>query len=673
MEDKRFARLFGIDIPQRRSLFPMRGKFFSFRDGLQLPALWRWLLTLAGCLLTGLGLALACRLIDSQSLRQTLASLAQGSLWLTALFLALACAVLTLLTHSLFAGSLIAALASVLLTFVNYFKVLITSVPLSLGDFSLIGQVGDIASLNASAITFGRNSILAVAAVVVWLAVVWFFSKPLRIEWRWSLVGAAGGALVFALVFWLGADRLVYTPLGVGMDRALSQTAVNEACGGPILGLWRSLFQQTNRDLGEDYSQEHMEDVVTQVEEYAAGQPASSGAQQPNIILILSESFFDITPLPGVTFDEDPVADFHALQEESVSGAFHTRSLGYGTCNIELEIFTGMNTGVLSGEDLYSWDPDVFSRLPSVVSLLGDAGYYTGMLHMFNDTIYHRTGFFTQLGFDDLYFSEDLAEFYAPAAQADDYWTYMNSRIEGSYYSDDLMSDALIALYEQKIAQTDSPVFLYGISMENHSTYVDKYAEDELTVDPQSSLTGEAANDLLHLSQGISNASAALGKLVDYFRTVDEPTIIVFYGDHRPGLGLTDGGTVYSELGMVSAARSEWSVEQLSELYSTDYLIWANDPELLPGEPGSTMDTSCNYLGTILLDLAGVEKPLYWRFLSQLSETRLCDTTEYHLGRDGILSALRPSEGQDALGLDLLADLLNDTIYGRQYVTQQIG
>ena len=180
-----------------------------------------------------------------------------------------------------------------------------------------------------------------------------------------------------------------------------------------------------------------------------AGQPASSGAQQPNIILILSESFFDITTLPGVTFDEDPVAEFHALQEESVSGAFHTRSLGYGTCNIELEILTGMNTGLLSGEDLYSWEPSVFSRLPSVVSLLGEAGYYIGMLHMFNDSIYHRTGFFTQLGFDDMFFSEDLAQFYAPAAQADDYWTYMNSRIEGSYYSDDLMSDALIALYEQ--------------------------------------------------------------------------------------------------------------------------------------------------------------------------------------------------------------------------------
>ena len=139
----------------------MLGKLFSVRDGLKLPALWRWLLTLAGCLLTGLGLALACRLIDSQSLRQTLAAVTQGSLWFTALFLALACAVFALLTHSLFIGSAVTALLSVLLTFVNYFKVLITSVPLSLGDFTLIGQVGNIATLNASAITFGRNSILA--------------------------------------------------------------------------------------------------------------------------------------------------------------------------------------------------------------------------------------------------------------------------------------------------------------------------------------------------------------------------------------------------------------------------------------------------------------------------------------------------------------------------------
>lgn len=217
------------------------------------------------------------------------------------------------------------------------FKVLITSVPLSLGDFTLIGQVGNIATLNASAITFGRNSILAVVGVVLWLAVVCFFSKPLRLRWRWSLAGAAGArAGLFPGVLGRGGPAGVHA-LSVGIDRALSQTAVNEACGGPILGLWRSLFQQSNRNLGENYSQQYMEDIVTQAEEYSAAQPTSSGAKQPNIILILSESFFDITGLPGVTFDQDPVADFHELQAEGVSGTFYTRSLGYGTCNIELE------------------------------------------------------------------------------------------------------------------------------------------------------------------------------------------------------------------------------------------------------------------------------------------------------------------------------------------------
>jgi hypothetical protein len=178
---------------------------------------------------------------------------------------------------------------------------------------------------------------------------------------------------------------------------------------------------------------------------------------------------------------------------------------------------------------------------------------------------------------------------------------------------------------------------------------------------------------LLNLSQGVSDASAALGKLVDYFRTCDEPTVIVFYGDHRAGLGLSEGGTVYSALGMVSADQSQWSLEDVASLYSTNYLIWSNDPDYLPGEPGSTADTSCNYLGVTLLDLAGVQKPLYWQLISQLSETRLCDTAAYHLGRDGVLSNELPDTQPDRQQLDALTYLLNDAIYGKQYVTDKIG
>ena len=634
------------------------------------PGWAKWPLLLIAALASGLVWALLARLIDSQSIRFMLAGLTAGNLWLTALFLGLAVLTLSLLTHSLFVGDLIVGAASVILAFVNYFKVLITSLPLSIGDFTLIGQMGQIAGLNSEAISLSRNSLLAIAAGAIWLALCLFFSRPLRIRWRWSALGGLAAAGVFALIFWVGGDALVFSPLGAGTSQVLSQTSANQSCG-VLLGLWRSLFQQVNRDLGEEYSQEYMDGVAAQIQDYTAGQSEAEEKTQPKILFILSESFFDVTTLDGVTYDSDPLAEFHALQQEWVSGTFYTRTLGYGTCNIELEIMTGINTALLSGEDLYSLDPDVFSRLPTVPSLLQEDGYYTAMFHLFNDSIYHRTAFFQRLGFDDLYFSEDFAQFYQPAAQAEDYWAYMASRIAGRYYSDDLMTDLFLSLYETRKEQSDQPVFLYGISMENHSTYTDgKYPPEQLTVEPHSSLTGEAAENLLYLSQGVSNASAALGELVEYFRGVEEPTVIVFYGDHRPGLGLSGGGSVYSALGMVPADTAQWTLEEYAQLCSTDYLIWSNDPSYLPGEPGSTADASSNYLGVQLLELAGTDMPLYWKLLAQLSQERCADTMLYHRSAAGELSAAAP---QDSLGLSLLTDVLNDAIYGKQYVTEKIG
>lgn len=631
----------------------------------------KWLFFLLLGLFSGMVWALLAQLIDTQSLHQMLYSLGSASLWLTVLFLGLLVLTLSLFTHSLFVGNAVVGIAAVILSFVNYFKMKITMTPLSIGDFTLIGQLGNIATINKSAITFGRNSILAIFAAVIWLLLMWFFSRPLRIRWRWSALGGLISGAVLMAVFWFGANPLVYVPLQCDIGIAVYQADANQSCG-VLLGLWRALIRQATQTAGVD-SPAYMDQVVEQTQAYVGASSEPSGGENPNIIFILSESFFDVTELEGVTFDADPLADFHALQKESVSGTFYTRSLGYGTCNIELEIMTGINTALLSGEDLYSFSPDVFSRLPSVPSLLRDNGYYTAMLHMFNDSVYHRTEFFNQLGFDNLFFTGDFAEFYTPAAEAPDYWTYMADYISGAFYSDDFMTDLLITLYDYRKTQSDQPVFLYGISMENHSTYTGKYPEEQLSVGPHSPLTGEAADNLLNVSQGISNASAALGRLVDYFRTVPEPTVIVFYGDHRPGLGLDGGGSVYSELGIVPADTAAWSLEDYENLYATDYLIWSNDPSYLPAAPGSIRDASSNYLGVQLLDMARVEKPLYWRLLSQLSQFRCQDTMVYHRGTDGTLTARLPQDGEAGQGLSLLSDLLKDSIYGERYATEKIS
>lgn len=612
--------------------------------------------------------ALVVALVDQVIVHQSLAvlptCLTAGWFWWTVGLMALFTGLLTFFTRTILPGAILTAVAPTIMVFSSYFKALITSVPLTVQDFLLLGQLGDITQLNASSLHFSPLSLGCILFLVLWLVAVCLLLYPVRLERKVSLWAGAGCVAAVALVYGVAANPLIFAPRGVSIDQKLSQATVNRETG-VLLGLWRGALNQVYMALHEgDTSPEELERAAQQAAELASQEADATVETQPNVILILSESFFDVTRLPGVTFDGDPLETFHSLQQEGVSGTFYTRSLGYGTCNIELEILTGMNTGLLWGEDLYNMDPQVFSRLPSVPSVLRDSGYSTRMVHMYDDSIYKRTPMFEAMGFEETYFQDDFA---AIDPQAGDE-AYLEGQREGSFYSDAYLSQLLMDLYED--GKGEGPQFLYGISMENHAPYdKKKYDAQELTVAFQSDLKGQAQEMLQAVVQGTHDASEALGQLADYFRDQEEPTVIVFFGDHRPGVGLTDGGTVYSKLGLCSSDYSRWSTQEMKELYSTDYLIWSNDPDYLPGQPGDQVDRGSNYLGVDLLNLAGVEKPVYWSFLQNLSHTRLNDTWVYSLAQDGTLTYRHPTTGSDGEKLDLLSTLLDDALYGDQVAT----
>lgn len=612
--------------------------------------------------------ALVVALVDQVVVHQSLAvlpsCLTAGWFWWTVGLMALFTGLLTFFTRTILPGAILTAVAPTIMVFSSYFKALITSVPLTVQDFLLLGQLGDITQLNASSLHFSPLSLGCILFLVLWLVAVCLLLYPVRLERKASLWAGAGCVAAVALVYGVAANALIFTPMGVSTDQKLSQATVNRETG-VLLGLWRGALNQVHMALNEgDTSPEELERAAQKAVELASQEEDTRVAQQPNVILILSESFFDVTRLPGVTFDGDPLETFHNLQQEGVSGTFYTRSLGYGTCNIELEILTGMNTGLLWGEDLYNMDPQVFSRLPSVPSVLRDSDYSTEMVHMYDDSIYKRTPMFEAMGFEKTYFQDDFA---AIDPQATDK-AYLEGQREGSFYSDAYLSKLLIDLYED--GKGEGPQFLYGISMENHAPYdKKKYDAQELTVAFQSDLKGQAQEMFQAVVQGTHDASEALGQLTDYFRDQAEPTVIVFFGDHRPGVGLLDGGTVYSKLGLCSSDYSRWSTQEMKELYSTDYLIWSNDPAYLPSQPGERVDRGSNYLGVDLLNLAGVEKPVYWKLLQNLSHTRLNDTWVYSLAQDGTLTYKHPTTGGDGEKLDLLSTLLDDTLYGDQVAT----
>lgn len=618
----------------------------------EVPERRRAALTALLSLLTGLGLSLDSYLIGTQSVRRAVASLWTAPLatWATALLLGLLALALAFLSRSLFAAGLIVSVPLLTASFVNYFKLTITLSPLLVSDLTLLGKLREITRLNSASLTLSRNSALAILAAALWLVALFALSRPLRLPWKRSLIGAWAAALVFALLFCAPpvVDGWIYAPLraaGYGREGQKVAAGPNDV----VLNLWSGLVRSRKSTLADPDSPEGRA-LIADIRGFVDAVEPGGDDTRPNVIFILAESFFDLTTLPGVEYEGDPMAEFHRVQDAGVSGKFHTRTLGYGTSAIEMELLTGINTRYFEYErQLSEWAPDEFERLSAVPRLMRDKGYYTAFVHTFNDSVYERARTYSHLGFDDLYFSGDFAEFLPEAAAAEDYWAYMNSRISGEFYGDDLFADGIIGLYEREKERGESPVFLYGVTMENHSPFTaDRYDTYEFPF--TADLDGEAAGVLNSVTQSSANCARALGKLADYFARADEPTVIVFYGDHRPGLQLDGGGSLYAALGMVPENFADWSLEQIAALLSTDYVIWANDESLLPAPAGTRgRDSSSNFLGLDVLRLAGVELDDWWRMLASVREDVIIWTWDYFLAADGTLAAL-PGDCLDAEG-----------------------
>lgn len=636
------------------------------------PVVWGWFLL--ACALTGLMWSWLSFLLERQSVAIAFRAMLYPKFWLTALFFFALTALFGFLTNHLLAGGLISGLPFLILGVINAYKLAITDTAFSLNDLAMAGNLGGIIQLNADSLVPSFHTVLAVLLTALWSFGLWFFSRPLRLPARpiaalWALVPA----VVLVGVFWLGLDPLVLRNVGLPLARGnLSQTLVNQYTGLP-LGLARSLKVRSVWARPMDDAQ--LSKLLDQAEQELPAQSVAEDAVHPNIILILSESFFDVTQLSGVRFETDPIPEFHALQSEGLSGQFHTRTLGYGTCNIELEVLTGVNTHLLSGEDLYTMDSQRLTHVPTVPRLLRQSGYRTVMFHMYPDGIYDREPLMEAVGFDERYFSSDFTPIDPQAAQATDYQDYIAQRSSGTYPSDAYMTDLLTGLYQRK--RDGTPLFTFAISMENHTPHnAEKYSPNERTVSFSAPLTPEANEALAVASQGCANASQALGVLCDYFRDYDEPTVILFFGDHRPGLGVEGDGLdrVYSQLYDAAGTwEGQSTLDQIAELRTTSYLIWANDPSLLPVQPGSQADTSSNYFGLSVLDAARVSKPLYWRLLEQLSQTRLMDTGEYTMGVDRVPALSMPMEGEEYKRLTRMSAIFQNVLYGNNAFAQRLG
>ena len=390
---------------------------------------------------------------------------------------------------------------------------------------------------------------------------------------------------------------------------------------------------------------------------------------KPNVIVVLSESFYDLTRLPDLTFERDPLEHFHALEAESISGTFHSHYLGYGTGYIEmamLEGFTGMDFN--PGTNICFLSDESYSLLDSSVDAFVRQGYEAEMLHGYNDSLYNRTVTYPRMGFSNLLFSQDIQELGFD-------W---QGGVYGGYYMKDSYFFQAMLERMRTINEAGKPAFLYGITMENHQPFDPEKFNYECQIGVESqTLSDENMAIVRVMLEGITRADQALGRLVEQLRQTEEPTILVFFGDHRPNLFMTDGDTVYTKLGLCPDNDTvNWTEEQINDLYSTDYLIWSNDPSLLKGQAGTRTDSSITGLMPQLLELTGAGWTRWWALQDRIRRFSLTDTDLYFVDGEGkayFSAEEAPLTDEERELIQLKRAVTYDAFYGKRYITGQMN
>lgn len=606
---------------------------------------WPWVISIlrpALLLLLPLAVIGTCQLVSLQSLPEALSWLpahlpAVGITWLVLLLAEL---VLFGLTRLVSLSYLLPALVPFLLTLVSYYKAIINGEPLMISDLALAGDLFQVASFAAGRITISPSTGSAIAVVALPLVVLIaldVFSllgwERLRPNWKAGLAGAGGGALALLLV--LAALR----PYGIAQcDDYPAPAARDQACGVPLslLSAWYDSFSTAS----QEYGPSRMKRILSDMED--ALQAHTVGDVKPHIIFVMNESFFDITKLPGFTFSEDPLSNYHRLQSESTYGTFYTCTSGGGTGWVEMESFTGSSlSNTLTARQ--------YDALPSYVRALRDSGYQTIAFHSHTDELYNRRQNYPHLGFDQVLFVDDYPD---------------QGTFAGGYFDDDSTADVLISLFEE---HRDQPTYLYAMTMQNHQPYhAGRYDPERVEV----TCPGLSQSDLEIATcyvSGVYDADRMLGKLVDYFSQVDEPVILVFTGDHRPSLADGEGGSVYAHLGLVPTASAEgWSEEDYRAMLATDYLIWSN---YLPGQ--GEQPNSAMMIGATILSRAQLPTTPYFAWLDRArQETVLYQRLALTVGPDGQL--ISADDPEVAAFLSAREDVIYDLLDGEGYLLDEI-
>lgn len=318
---------------------------------------------------------------------------------------------------------------------------------------------------------------------------------------------------------------------------------------GVISGMYGKLVEQ-RRFTPDNYNETELKNLLNNAED------VKGSLGTPNIIVVFSESFWDVSKFDKVKFDTDVTPNYHKILKEEKSVEMLSPAYGGMSSNVEFEILTGGSLNYFSkGYTPYMqlFRKGISDNNPSIIRELKNNGYKTKILNsssknMFNCSIVY-----------DIYKVDEVNNLFDEVD------------LGGQYVSDSYLTDRMIEYFNSK--PQEEKIFYFMITMGGHMPYFEgRY--DDYDVNIVESPYDKDTNEVIHsYAEGMYLADKELGRIYEYINTLDEDTIVVFFGDHLPHLSTPDGKDAMFTTNFLN---DDYNLESVYKQYNTTALIMSN-------------------------------------------------------------------------------------------------
>lgn len=514
-----------------------------------------------------------------------------------------------------------------ILALVNRFKIIFRLDPLFYSDFQVATEVFSIIpTLGTKVIIIFAIGILALAAAGV-LAVKFIRNKRLPVIAR-----VLGGVLTIIICIILNST--VYSNDEMYDSLPVDGNPFFQVANYNTKGFTYSFIHQYNANKTQKPYGYNVNNLFDAMKDYPANMPDEG--IKPHIIMVMGEGFSDISESPAISFKNhaDPLANFKSLKKQGLSGHILVPCLGGGTTDTEFDVLTGMSKREIESVT-YAYRL-INKPTENFASYLGDIGYRNIFLHPGDSWFYNRINVYEYLGFHELYFN--------------DYDFFKDAPLKGNYMNEESTIDCIIDLFENKRIQSPgTPIFEFCVTIQNHGAYEEKYRDWQVNFDSTTDLTPSEVSTLSNYFLGTHDQDIQLKRLSDYMNSLDEPAVLLYYGDHMPSIPVE----LLSKLEVPFDFEGDFY--QRTALYRTPYLIWQNDcyRDMVDFKTAASSDwefISTSYLGAYLLELMGYgEISEFFNFLNYM-RTKMPVITKYEfITQEGYKNIEQLSPHEDEL------------------------